>query len=73
MCIIDGNVARGLTFMLSFTVTHRYNVNAKIYAPNRAAPQTDAYLEEAFIYYANCRGRKLLQTAVISKVVNGCA
>ena len=30
--------------MLSFTVTHRDNVNAKIHAPNMAAPQTDAYL-----------------------------
>ena len=41
---MDGNVANGLTFMLSFTVKHRDNVNAKIYAPNTAAPQTDAYL-----------------------------
>ena len=44
ICIMDGNVANGLTFMLSFTVTHRDNVNAKIYAPNMAAPQTGAYL-----------------------------
>ena len=41
---MDGNVANRLTFKLSFTVTHRDNVNAKIYAPSIAAPQTDAYL-----------------------------
>ena len=30
--------------MLPFTAIHRDDVNAKIYAPNMAAPQTDAYL-----------------------------
>ena len=29
--------------MLFFTVTHRDKINAKIYAPNIAAPKTDPY------------------------------
>ena len=29
--------------MLFFTVTHRDSVNAKIYAPNIAAPKADPY------------------------------
>ena len=44
MLVIDRNIANGPILMLLFTATHRDKVNAKMYAPDMAAPQTDAYL-----------------------------
>ena len=50
MCIMDGNLFNGLTFMSSFTNTHKDGVGAMVYAPNVGGTQINLYLATCLIY-----------------------
>ena len=56
---MDGNLVNGLTFMSSFTNTHKDGVGAMVYAPNVGGTQINFYLATCHVQNESFAGSSL--------------
>ena len=68
MCIMDGNLVNGLTFMSSFTNTHKDGVGAMVYAPNVGGTQINLYL--ATYLFRPFHGQRGKQSPIIYHLIS---